>query len=99
MNHKKRTLALLLCIAFLLLWFTSSAYLIKEADHHCDGEHCEVCENMKGVWAILHIFRLMIRPSLVGFALLCLFLFLLSGKREVLPPHGTLVSLKVRLDD
>ena len=40
MNMRKRGYALLFCIGFVLVLLVSSAFLIREADHDCCGEHC-----------------------------------------------------------
>ncbi len=99
MKTQKRLLALLLCVGMLFVLFASSAYIAHEADHHCAGTHCEICENIARMEALLQSF------ALLGAALI--FLFALpaflrvfraeEGLRAYNAP--TLVSWKVRLNN
>ena len=59
MKTQKRLLALLLCVGMLFVLLASSAYIAHEADHHCAGEHCEICENIARMEALLQSFALM----------------------------------------
>ncbi len=98
MNRLKRMAALLICIGFALVLFASSACIAHEADHDCTGEHCEICENIARIEALLQSFAL---PGavLLLFTLLS-FLHALRAEetlRACLPP--TPVGWKVRLND
>ena len=99
MKTQKRLLALLLCAGMLFVLFASSAYIAHEADHHCAGKHCEICENIARMEALLQSF------ALLGVVLV--FLFALPGFLRVFSAeHGfcaclsaTPVSWKVRLNN
>ena len=58
MDRQKRSRALLLCIGFVLVLFVSSAFLIREADHDCCGEHCPVCAMIAMTGALMRLFCL-----------------------------------------
>ena len=100
MGRMKRAGALLLCVAFVLTLFVSSAYLIHEAGHtHCTEEDCPVCRTIATAVSFLRALGLVI---LVLFGLsapgVCrLFRQVLSGTPA--PASGTLVSWKIRLND
>ena len=59
MKTQKRLLALLLCAGMLVVLFASSAYIAHEADHTCAGKHCEICENIARMEALLQSFALL----------------------------------------
>ena len=40
----KRLSALLLCVIFVLSLIFSYVFIVKEADHDCSGEDCEICQ-------------------------------------------------------
>ena len=99
MSNRKRILALVLCVGMLFVLFASSAYIAHEADHDCTGEHCEICENIAQMEALLQSF------ALLGVVLLLLFTLLSflrtfrveEALRACLAP--TLVGWKVRLNN
>lgn len=99
MKKQKRLLALLICAGMLFVLFASSAYIAHEADHHCAGKHCEICENIARMEALLQSF------ALLGLALLFLFslpafLRVLRAEEGLCAYHApTLVSWKVRLNN
>ena len=99
MKTQKRLLALLLCAGMLIVLFASSAYIAHEADHHCAGEHCEICENIARMEALLQSF------ALLGLALHFLFslpAFLRAFRAEegLRACHApTPVNWKVRLNN
>ncbi len=39
-----RLKALFLCVIFVLSLIFSAAFIVKEADHDCSGERCEICQ-------------------------------------------------------
>lgn len=100
MSRMKRTGVLLLCVAFVLTLFVSSAYLVHEAGHiHCTEEDCPVCRTIATAVNFLQALGLVI---LVLFGLSApgacrLFRQVLSGMPA--PASGTLVSWKIRLND
>ena len=99
MNSKRRMTALALCACMLLVLFTSSAYIMLEADHHCLGEDCEICANILNVIHIVNSF------ALLGAVLLLLFTSVSAAggfagdEREDTSGHPTLIRLKVRLNN
>ena len=42
-TNKKRYLAALICILFLVVALASFFYIAKEANHKCTGEDCPIC--------------------------------------------------------
>ena len=99
MNTQKRLLALLLCVGMLFVLFASSAYIAQEADHHCAGEHCEICENIARMEALLQSFALLGVVLLFLFALPA-FLRVFRAEEGLRASHApTPVSWKVRLNN
>ena len=99
MKTQKRLLALLLCAGMLFVLFASSAYIAHEADHHCAGEHCEICENIARMEALLQSFALLGAVLLFLFSLPA-FLRVFRVEEGLRASHApTLVSWKVRLNN
>ena len=99
MNKQKRLLALLLCAGMLFVLFASSTYIAHEADHHCAGKHCEICENIAQMEALLQSFALLGAVLLLLFSLPA-FLRVLRAEESLCAYHApTLVSWKVRLNN
>ena len=100
MGRMKRAGVLLLCAAFVLALFVSSAYLVHEAGHtHCTEEDCPVCRTIATAMTLLRALGLVI---LVLYGLSApetcrVFRQVLSG--TFTPASGTLVSWKIRLND
>ena len=99
MSNAKRAAAPITCIGMILVLFTSSAYIAHEAGHNCVGEHCEVCERIEEVKAMLHGFALAIAVVLLVYAVLSLHRALHTMDGLNLHAPCTLVSWKVRLND
>ena len=99
MKTQKRLLALLLCVGMLFVLFASSAYIAHEADHHCAGEHGEICENIARMEALLQSFALLGVVLLFLFALPA-FLRVFRAEEGLRASHApTPVSWKVRLNN
>ena len=99
MKTQKRLLALLLCVGLLFVLFASSAYIAHEADHRCAGKHCEICENIARMEALLQSFALLGVVLLFLFALPA-FLRVFRAEEGLCAYHApTLVSWKVRLNN
>ena len=99
MKTQKRLLALLLCAGMLFVLFASSAYIAHEADHQCTGKHCETCENIARMEALLQSFALL---GVVLHFLFSLPAFLRAFRAEegLCACHApTPVSWKVRLNN
>lgn len=99
MSNAKRAAALITCIGMILVLFTSSAYIAREAGHNCVGERCEVCERIEEVKAMLHGFALAVAVALLVFAALSLHRALHAMDGLNLYTPCTLVSWKVRLNN
>ena len=99
MNHRKRIGTILLCAAFVLVLFVSSAYLVHEAGHHCSDKDCQVCRTIAMTTELLRAFGilLLIMPALFAPAVRLHSWQCQSG--TVIPASGTLVSWKIRLND
>ncbi len=55
---KKRWIAVILCIYFILISLFSLTYIIKEADHTCIGTHCSICESIQTAQKNMNAFSL-----------------------------------------
>ena len=42
-TKRKRHLAALICVLFLVVTFASLFYIVKEENHKCTGEDCPIC--------------------------------------------------------
>ena len=99
MKTQKRLLALLVCAGLLFVLFASSAYIAHEAEHHCAGKHCETCENIARMEALLQSFALLGAVLFLLFSLPA-FLRALRAEEGLRAYHAlTLVSWKVRLNN
>ncbi|MBO4836331.1 MAG: hypothetical protein J5564_01415 [Clostridia bacterium] len=99
MIKAKRAAALITGIVMILVLFASSAYIVREADHHCTDEHCLVCRQIRQAQAVLN------GTALPGVCMIIL-LVLLSACRVLHAAGGlcisvrrTPVSWKVRLNN
>ena len=99
MGRMKRAGALLLCVAFVMTLFVSSAYLVHEAGHtHCTEEDCPVCRTIAMTSGLM-------RALFLAVALLCLARAAAALTARRMPERafrsafGTPVSLKIRLND
>ena len=99
MTERKRIGTILLCVGLVLALTVSSVFIAVEADHDCSGEECPVC---RMIAVNIHLLRML---SLTVFALAALFSLLpvrsARGRRDrhIHFFSGTLVSLKIRLND
>ena len=98
MSHRKRIGAGLLCIAFILMMFISSAYLVHEAGHHCTDDDCPVCRTIAASRELLRAFGLLLVTAAVFAPSVCL-QARQRRERSSAPASGTLVSWKIRLND
>ena len=46
-TKKHRTLAFLACAAFLIVTLFSVLFTVREADHDCIGEGCQICASIR----------------------------------------------------
>lgn len=99
MKTQKRLLALLLCAGMLFVLFASSAYIAHEANHDCAGKHCEICENVARMEALLKSFAVLGAMLIFLFSLPA-FLRVFRAEEGLCACHApTLVSWKVRLNN
>lgn len=99
MQDRKRRIALFLCLGLILALLASSVYIIHEANHDCAGEDCPICQMIA---VNLSVLRLSVISALVLTAiraLLNLFNSHHKAEQSAFPLPGTLVSLKIRLND
>ncbi len=94
----KKISAVIISILMIALVLFSFFYVVAEADHHCEGEHCEICECIEICVGILQKFGFKASSGVNPLALA------LIGLIAVLIPSGTYtgrtpVSLKVRLNN
>lgn len=45
-TKKQRSVAAVICIAFILVTLFSVLFIAKEANHDCSGESCPICEQL-----------------------------------------------------
>lgn len=87
-----------LAVFFIIITLFSSAYIIMESGHECEGKDChichmiEVCENI-----ILHSGTFII--SISTFFITGLFISHLFYGQRLFYDNNTLISLKVRIND
>ena len=99
MTQIRRRRAWLLCLMMVLVLVVSSAYLIHEADHDCEGEACPVCEQIFQTRALLRSFALLWVFWLAFVVTRSTESERVDQSRLLLTVPGTLVSWKVRMDD
>lgn len=97
-TKRQKTLAFLICTAFIMVIFLSLFFIIKEADHDCTGEDCMVCvcihqaeQTLRNLgtgtikadgWVIIQVSQVLVVS--------CIFMFV---------PCTSLISQKVRLNN
>lgn len=97
-TKKQKTLAFLTCAAFIIVTLFFILFIVKEADHDCTGENCQVCACIHQAQQTLKQLRTgtagaTVYPSIItqyALALVCVFLA---------APHTSLISQKVRLNN
>ena len=99
MPDRRRSIAGLLCVILATALLVSSAFMILEADHDCAGEECAIC---RMIAMNAEVLRLAAAALLALFGLLSireLQTFRPSSFRQYISVTGSLVRLKVRLDN
>lgn len=99
MRNKKRLMALLMCVGFALTLFVSSAYIVSNAGHDCIGHGCDVCEHMAEACALLQSFAVLCVLVMLLFMVDLIRMLFSAADGICLPVQGTLVGLKVRLNN
>lgn len=97
-TKKKRTLAFIICMAFIVTALFSILFIVKEANHNCTGDKCPICscihqaeQTLKQLGTGATAKVLSVNGSF--FIITPLFLFILFI------PCISLISQKVRLND
>ena len=98
MTKQKRTLALVMAAAILLIVLTSAFFVAAEANHDCIGGGCKICCQINACCAVLKGLALAVIAAVLTAAASRPLPFLLAGCR-LSAPRYTLVSLKVKLSD
>lgn len=97
LKHKK-LLAAFACVAMVFVIFFSIFFLALEYNHHCVGEDCQICHEIKGCTQVLRSLGLTAAvllsiASVIGFWGIC------AAHKALLSASYTLVSLKVKLSN
>lgn len=97
-SKKRQMIAIMLCLAIVVVALFSMIYIAHEANHECTGTDCPICtciqqceNNLKQLGTGLAALQTAVAALVL--CVLSIFLF------EKLIPVHTLVSRKVRLDD
>lgn len=99
MLDRKRRIALFLCLGLIVALVASSAYIIHEANHDCAGEDCPVCQMIAVNLSVLRLSVIAVLALMTILSLLNLFRSPHQAEHSAFPFSGTLVSLKIRLND
>ncbi len=99
MKQQKRLLAWILCIGMVLVLFSCSVCIAREADHHCAGDACEICRIIALAESVMQSFRLLGFILLAWFSLLALVQSIHWEQNTFSDIVSTLVSWKVRLNN
>jgi hypothetical protein len=99
MAERKRIGALALCIGLALVLLVSTAFIIHEADHDCDGEDCPICRMIAVNLRLLRTAGLAALLLTAFFSLLSVCVVSCRQDRHARLCAGTLVSWKIRLND
>ncbi len=96
MNKLKKAIAIVLCLAILVLPILAEIYVVENVEHTCVGEECPICME-------LHMAIQIFNNLALGVVMLCtialvigLFIIVLSKMYQVIV-KDTLISLKVEL--
>ncbi len=99
MNRQKRIGAVALCMVFALAMLVSSAYMIHEAGHDCAGEECPICRTIALNSRLLRLLGALIFISALLGVILCTAHVQHNHEKTAVSTPGTLVSLKIRLNN
>lgn len=94
---KNKTLALTICVIFVMSILFSMLFVVKGADHDCSGENCPICACIslaKQTLKQLGSVSVAAAGMMVCFSLILAFI-----GTSLTVPCATLISQKVRLND
>lgn len=95
---KLAALGLALCLVAALT--LSALFVVTHAEHHCAGENCNICHQIKACVATLHrLSELTILGAAGAFGAILFLFFLLQTVAASSRHSKSLILLKVRLND
>ena len=97
-RRRLRGLALILAFLFITLTLLTSAYIVIESGHECEGEDCHICRTVDMCEAILLGNGIPVIPDMIILAV-CLLNVLILLYEKGNYNFRSLISLKVRLND
>ncbi|MCR5204545.1 MAG: hypothetical protein K6E47_05785 [Lachnospiraceae bacterium] len=93
-----KCLAEALAVFFIVITLFSSAYIIMESGHECEGEDCHICHMIEVCETIImHTGGILI--TFGAFLVSGLSIILLVNSHRLSYINNTLISLKVRIND
>ena len=98
MKNKTRVLALTAAMALAFVLLASSLFVIHNAIHECDGENCQICQQIELCTAHSETFAIAALAVLITMALVWESLCRAEGPETKFVP-GSLVTLKVKLSN
>lgn len=98
-TKKQRSLALLICAAFLFVTFASLFYIVKEAHHDCVGKDCAICAAVAEAEDTLEALKNGACSVSAAFAAAVFFLLFLAAGTACAAFCATPVAQRVRMND
>ena len=99
MTQIKRLCAVFLCFVFILAMLASSAFIVHGAGHSCTGERCPVCQMIYANSRLMRFLGAAVLVIALLFKVPCDRLLWRDTCCVSASFAGTLVKLKIRLDD
>lgn len=96
---RQRTAALIICVAIMFVMLFSATFIVKEANHDCEGSHCSICACIQNAEQALRQLGHGVTGTTTIFVALILLLCLYCAVSMERPSSNTLVNQKVRLND
>jgi len=98
MNQKTRSLALLAAVAMVFVMVASSLFVIHNAIHECDGECCQICQQIELCTTHSETFAVAVITAAFTMAMVWVSRCRAEGPETIFVP-GSLVTLKVKLSN
>lgn len=99
MNQKKRWIAMILCVLFLVLPIAAEYFVIQNTDHVCTKKECPVCEELHLAAVMLKVLSSCLVAKTAALFLAILSFSWLTAKFVLYLKAQTLITLKVELLD
>lgn len=96
MNKLKKVIAIVLCLAILVLPTLAEMYVVENAEHTCVGEECPICMEIHMAIQIVNNLSLGVVEFCAITLVVGLFIVVFSKMYQVII-KDTLISLKVEL--